>query len=226
MLHGKSFLLLCDSHYEFRYLRCIHCKAIEPLIMDLADRLKEDPYFQIYRIDGSKNEINYPGFKVYGFPTIYLLPPVLPGPGIGEQEAALQRKPVLFDEDRTIDALLEFVKSNRVDVVEYIHKAQVGETTDSTNAASEPESTPSEVEEAVSEETGSTSKESAESVSDDADTSNDTSEEAVATEESVVAVDDSNICAAEGTCSKGESLSENTDEAIESSVPESSIDVN
>lgn len=195
--------------------------------MDLADRLKEDPYFQIYRIDGSKNEINYPGFKVYGFPTIYLLPPVLPGPGIGEQEAALQRKPVLFDEDRTIDALLEFVKSNRVDVVDYVHKAQVGETTDdNTNVAAEPESTPSEVEEAVSEETGSTSKESTESVSDDADTSNDTSEAVVATEESVVAVEDSDICTAEGTCAKEESLSENTDEAIESPVPESSVDVN
>lgn len=170
--------------------------------MDLADRLKEDPYFQIYRIDGSKNEINYPGFVVYGFPTLYLLPPVLPGPGVGDRETALQRKPVLFDGDRTIDELLQFVKSNRVDVVEYLQQTQVGDT-ENTNPS---ESDTEEREEIMADsEQEDTIKES-----ENAESTLDTTVEEVS---SVERVEDNSECSTEGTCIKEES-SEITEETV------------
>lgn len=101
--------------------RCIHCKATEPFITELALLYKNDENFQIYRIDGSKNEISLQyrptslrenedertgaieiPMKITGFPSFYLF------------SRYNKTNPVEYLGDRNIELFHEFIQQKRL----------------------------------------------------------------------------------------------------------------
>ncbi len=87
------------------------------MIADIANRLKDDSSFKLYRIDGSKNEVVSKGVKIYAFPTIYFFPrndfvvdcESSRGDGIGDNTVL----PKLYNGDRSVESLLQFIEVNR-----------------------------------------------------------------------------------------------------------------
>lgn len=63
-----------DSLVYFYSPTCIHCKAAEALVHDLAKYYERDSKIRCYRIDGTKNEVEHPAVRILGFPAIYLFP--------------------------------------------------------------------------------------------------------------------------------------------------------
>jgi hypothetical protein len=135
MLHGKipnlpliPILATLLTHLSHTRYRCIHCKATEAIILENAILLQNDPHFQIYRIDGSKNEItldlssdyfsqvgglrdtedgNSKRLQLSGFPTIYFFP----RQGTNENR---RRKPVEFLGERATETLFRFIRDERL----------------------------------------------------------------------------------------------------------------
>ncbi len=89
------------------------------MIADIANRLKDDSSFKLYRIDGSKNEVVSKGVKIYAFPTIYFFPSgrngfvvdceSSRGDCIGDNIVL----PKLYNGDRSVESLLQFIEVNR-----------------------------------------------------------------------------------------------------------------
>lgn len=92
------FLFLSISHYD-SYNRCAHCKAFEVIFKMLADSLADDPSVQIVRIDATKNDVIHPNVRVNAFPTFYFF-------SVGDQE-----EPIEYDGERTMEAILKFIKA-------------------------------------------------------------------------------------------------------------------
>lgn len=126
--------------------RCIHCKAIEAIIAEVATQLSDDASFQVYRIDGAKNEVAHRGVKVFAFPTIYFFPayryrsdPEATDSSEGEYSLGDEKLPVLYDGDRSVESLLEFIATHR-------HTAAAADNSDRTTAAAEEEALPLQTE--------------------------------------------------------------------------------
>ena len=99
---------------------CIHCKAIESVMTELATHYANDASFALYRIDGSKNEVHHEGVKVYAYPTIYFFPAqryeqLLSG------EVVVVKKPVKYDVEEgdglgnvlSLESMLYFIMAYR-----------------------------------------------------------------------------------------------------------------
>lgn len=109
--------------FEHGY-RCIHCKAVEALVSDLAVHFFGTPLDEIaaaqardqtklrfYRMDASENEVSVHQTQVrlHALPALYFFP------------AFHKHEPVVFDGDRSLASLVEFVDQHRSgsdDVVE------------------------------------------------------------------------------------------------------------
>jgi len=84
---------------EFYAPWCGHCKAIEPHMLDLAAKFKNEKNIVIAKMDGTENEAPSQ-YKVEGFPTIYY---AVPGKKL---------EPIKLDGKRDMEALIEFVETN------------------------------------------------------------------------------------------------------------------
>ena len=65
----------------------------------LADSLANDLSVQIVRLDATKNDIVHPKVRVNAFPTFYFF-------SVGDQD-----EPIEYDGERTLEAILKFIKA-------------------------------------------------------------------------------------------------------------------
>ena len=65
----------------------------------LADSLAGDPFVQIVRVDATKNDIIHPNVRINAFPTFYFF-------SVGDQG-----EPIEYDGERTLEAILKFIKA-------------------------------------------------------------------------------------------------------------------
>ncbi|KAH9201242.1 protein disulfide-isomerase [Zygosaccharomyces rouxii] len=81
---------------------CGHCKRLAPIYEQLADILASDDKtsksFVIGDIDATENDV--PGVDLEGYPTIILYP------------AGKNSKPVVFEQERSVESFLAFLKKN------------------------------------------------------------------------------------------------------------------
>eukprot|EP01067_Filipodium_phascolosomae_P009357 Filipodium_phascolosomae@DN833_c0_g2_i1.p1 len=76
---------------------CGHCKKLEPIYKELAESVSGNTHILISKMDGTQNEIPFPDFEWTGFPTLFF-------------KKAGEAKPKQYDGERTLQALLEFVR--------------------------------------------------------------------------------------------------------------------
>jgi thioredoxin-related protein len=107
--NNKDVLLYFHSPW------CIHCKATETLILELGFLFQKDSHFQIYRIDGSKNEISldywnkeikeskHIPLRIDGFPTLIYF------------SRFNKTIPIEFLQERSVDMIHEFIKNQRIE---------------------------------------------------------------------------------------------------------------
>jgi len=74
---------------------CGHCKKLHPKFEQLAEQLQNDSSIVIAQIDATENDVPV---DIQGFPTLMLYP------------ANDKQNPVTFDGDRTVEAMLSFVR--------------------------------------------------------------------------------------------------------------------
>ena len=65
----------------------------------LADSLANDLSVQIVRVDATKNDIIHPKVRINAFPTFYFF-------SVGDQD-----EPIEYDGERTLEAILKFIKA-------------------------------------------------------------------------------------------------------------------
>ena len=89
-----------DSLVEFYAPWCGHCKSLEPIYKELAEKFEvESNVIQIMKIDATVND--YPEqFDVKGFPTLYYV------------RANDPLHPISYEGERTLDDLTKFVHEN------------------------------------------------------------------------------------------------------------------
>lgn len=75
---------------------CGHCKQLEPIYEELAQKLKRFDQVVIAKMEATSNE--FPGFEVKGFPTIRLY------------KKGKKTSPVEFKGDRTLAGMMEFLE--------------------------------------------------------------------------------------------------------------------
>ncbi|KAJ3428101.1 protein disulfide isomerase [Anaeramoeba flamelloides] len=79
---------------------CQHCKKLEPVYQELAEKFQDSQNLVFAQINGDKNEIK-PDLKVSGYPTIMLFP------------AENKKEFILFEEEeRSIETLSKFLTEN------------------------------------------------------------------------------------------------------------------
>lgn len=84
---------------------CGHCKKLSPIWEELAERGGSDSLV-IAKMDGTANEPDTPGFDFKGFPTLFFV-------------KAGEKEPIVFEGDRTIEALIEYVNKQGTKTVKW-----------------------------------------------------------------------------------------------------------
>jgi len=105
VLRGKSFSDIVlnntkDVLVEFYAPWCGHCKNLEPIYNELGEAAKAAPNLVIAKMDATANEIDVPGVDIKGFPTLVWFK--------GNSKGA----PVKYEEGRTKDEMLAYIKKN------------------------------------------------------------------------------------------------------------------
>jgi protein disulfide isomerase family A protein 3 len=85
-------LLICSSYY-------VLC-TIAPTWDKLGDKFKGNDNIVISKIDGTANEIDYPGLAVRGFPSIFFFK--------GDDKT----NPVKYEQGRDLDDFVNYLKEN------------------------------------------------------------------------------------------------------------------
>lgn len=88
-----------DVLIEFFAPWCGHCKSLIPKYKKLAKQLADVDGVEVAMMDATANDFS-PLYRVEGFPTIYLVPK-------GENPT-----PILYDDARTVKAMLKFLRNN------------------------------------------------------------------------------------------------------------------
>uniref|UniRef100_A0A7S2QRL0 Protein disulfide-isomerase n=2 Tax=Lankesteria abbotti TaxID=340204 RepID=A0A7S2QRL0_9APIC len=78
---------------------CGHCKRLEPIYTEFAEKLAPYKHVVIAKMDGTANEPPTADFNFRGFPTIFWI-------------KAGEKKPEQYNDARTLEGLLKFVKEN------------------------------------------------------------------------------------------------------------------
>jgi Thioredoxin len=93
----------------------------------LADSLASDLSVQIVRVDATKNDIIHPKVRINAFPTFYFF-------SVGDQD-----EPIEYDGERTLEAILKFIKAFKSSAVTKAAAAAVtaGIATGTATAAAE-----------------------------------------------------------------------------------------
>jgi protein disulfide-isomerase A1 len=97
---GETFQSLVLTADKFVLLEayapwCGHCKKLEPVYVELAEKVKSNPDIVIAKMDATENE--HPMMAVTGFPTIRLFKPNDP-------------TPVDYQGDRSLNDLIQFIE--------------------------------------------------------------------------------------------------------------------
>ncbi|XP_016483820.1 protein disulfide-isomerase-like [Nicotiana tabacum] len=92
---GKNVLL------EFYAPWCGHCKALAPILDEVAVSFENDPNVLIAKLDATANDIRTNEFDVKGFPTLYF--------------KSASGKLSQYNGERTKEAIIEFIQQNRDD---------------------------------------------------------------------------------------------------------------
>lgn len=105
VLKGKSFNELVidndnDVLVEFYAPWCGHCKSLAPIYDELGEALAGNDKITIAKMDATANEIDVEGVNVKGFPTIIFF------------KGNDKKNPVKYEEGRTKDDFLAYLKKN------------------------------------------------------------------------------------------------------------------
>lgn len=105
VLTGKTFTeRVLDSDkdvlVEFYAPWCGHCKQLAPKYDELAEKFADVSTIMIAKMDSTENEIDHPSVDIQGFPTIIFFP------------AKDKQNPVVFEGDREVQGLTDFLKKN------------------------------------------------------------------------------------------------------------------
>lgn len=109
VLVGKSFQQIVmdptkDVLVEFYAPWCGHCKKLEPIYNELAQKLKDNTNIVIAKMDSTANEVEE--VSIQGFPTIKFWP------------ANNKSSPIDFEGDRTLDGFVKFIEKHTTAAVE------------------------------------------------------------------------------------------------------------
>merc|ERR1712099_68437 len=86
---------------------CGHCKKLEPIYTEVAEKVKElSPNTVIAKLDGTANEIPVSGYEFQGFPTLYF------------KKAG--QKPTLYQSGRELDDIMKFLSTESTTKFEYV----------------------------------------------------------------------------------------------------------
>jgi len=87
-----------DVLVEFYAPWCGHCKSLAPKYDKLGEEFKDDSNVVIAKVDATENDTPA---RIEGFPTLIFYP------------AGAKSNPVNYEGDRTVEAMAEFVRTNR-----------------------------------------------------------------------------------------------------------------
>ena len=82
---------------------CAYCKALQPVLEELASFLSTVPLLSrtvVATMDCSKNEVPYQGLGIVGYPALYLF------------KSNGKDLPVEYDGERNVSSISHFLKSN------------------------------------------------------------------------------------------------------------------
>jgi protein disulfide-isomerase A1 len=89
-----------DVFVEFYAPWCGHCKKLEPLFEELGEHFSSTKSVVIAKMDATANDVPSGNVQVRGFPTLAFFP------------ANDKQNPVMYNGDRTVDAMRDFVVEN------------------------------------------------------------------------------------------------------------------
>jgi protein disulfide-isomerase A1 len=103
VVKGKSFQDIVvnnsnDVFVEFYAPWCGHCKKLEPVWNELAQKFRVESKVVIAKMDATANEIDVPGVSVKGFPTLIYF------------QGSDKSTPIVYDGARDLDGLTKFVE--------------------------------------------------------------------------------------------------------------------
>ncbi|KNH06362.1 protein disulfide isomerase protein [Perkinsela sp. CCAP 1560/4] len=83
---------------------CTHCKALHPVLLEIAADCRENPHISIATLDVSKNDVDSEKFLISRLPGIYFQPK--------------GSKPVSYEGERTKQSILDFIARHKTEVNE------------------------------------------------------------------------------------------------------------
>jgi len=87
-----------DVLFEMYAPWCGHCKNLEPVYKELAEKLKDNSNIVIAKMDATANDVSNGKYQASGFPTIFYAP------------AKNKENPITFSGERTVKGFTDFLK--------------------------------------------------------------------------------------------------------------------
>ena len=89
-----------DVLFEMYAPWCGHCKKLEPIYNELAEKLSGIESVVIAKMDATANDSPHPKYQARGYPTIFFAP------------ANKKDAPLTFSGDRSVAGFRDFIKKN------------------------------------------------------------------------------------------------------------------